>query len=220
MDIYTFDIAEYRHQTGHLTLIEDVAYRRMIDWCYFNERSLPIDVKEISRVINMRDHECDISQVLSDFFKKHECGWYIPKIAKKITNNKARSKSAVKKNNIAKLDYSSWPSMPSDQLWKDWQEMRIRKKHPISQTVINRAGTELQKAIKAGFTVDDCFGLWIERNWQGFNAEWIMNIKGNINGQYKRFTSNLERGKSARKDWLAEEKIQSATEIECSYERE
>lgn len=59
------------------------------------------------------------------------------------------------------LDYSSWPSMPSDNLLAEWKALRKKQKAPISQVVINRTGKELHKAASSGFTVDQCFEQWI-----------------------------------------------------------
>ena len=73
----------------------------------------------------------------------------------------------------AKLDYSSWPEMPSEQVMKDWQELRKQQKAKISQTVISRFGKQLTIALQAGYTVDDCLGKCIEKGWRGFEASWM-----------------------------------------------
>lgn len=71
------------------------------------------------------------------------------------------------------VDFSVWPQMPSDQTMKDWQAMRKKKKAAVSQTVINRMAAELEKAVKAGYTVDECLQECVLRNWQGFKLEWM-----------------------------------------------
>lgn len=78
-----------------------------------------------------------------------------------------------KKTVSPSLDYSCWPSMPNDELFAEWKELRKRKKAAISQTVINRVGKELHKAAVSGFTVDQCFEQWIYKGWRGFEAEWM-----------------------------------------------
>lgn len=72
------------------------------------------------------------------------------------------------------LDFSQWPSMPSDQTLKDWFAMRKAKKALVSQTVINRMAKQLQIAVAAGFSVDDCLGEAVTRSWTGFDAEWLI----------------------------------------------
>jgi chorismate mutase len=75
------------------------------------------------------------------------------------------------------LDYSSWPSQPSDQVMTDWLAMRKRLKANVSQTVINRFATELHKARTFGYTVDQCLAECVTRNWRGFEVQWMQNSK-------------------------------------------
>ena len=95
---------------------------------------------------------------------------------KPITNNQEPVTKKPKGNTVShSLDYSCWPSMPNDELFAEWKELRKRKKAAISQTVINRVGKELHKAASSGFTVDQCFEQWIYKGWSGFEAEWMSN---------------------------------------------
>ncbi len=90
-------------------------------------------------------------------------------------------KNKKKKSALSGLDFSSWPSMPSQQVMDDWLAMRKTKRASVSQTVISRFGKQLQLAGVDGLTVDDCLGECIERNWMGFKAEWMTN-QNNRNG--------------------------------------
>ena len=93
---------------------------------------------------------------------------------KPLTNNQEPvTKKPKGKTDSPSLDYSCWPSMPNDELFAEWKELRKRKKAAISQTVINRVGKELHKASSAGFTVDQCFEQWVYKGWSGFEAEWM-----------------------------------------------
>ncbi len=79
MHYYKFHISDYKSHTEHLDLLEDLAYRRMLDWCYLHESPLPKDKKDIARLIRMRTH-CDcIANVLREFFDKDKNGDYINK---------------------------------------------------------------------------------------------------------------------------------------------
>jgi chorismate mutase len=75
------------------------------------------------------------------------------------------------------LDYSSWPSQPSDQVMTDWLSMRKRLKANVSQTVINRFSSELRKAATFGYSVDQCLAECVTRNWRGFEVQWMQNSK-------------------------------------------
>jgi len=63
------------------------------------------------------------------------------------------------KSIISKIDpqeNSAWPSLASEQVLKDWLDMRKRLKANVSQTVINSFCTELNKAAAAGYSFDQC----------------------------------------------------------------
>ena len=49
MFYYSFNIGDYQSHTSHLSEMEDLAYRRMLDWCYLHEKPLPEEVDEILR---------------------------------------------------------------------------------------------------------------------------------------------------------------------------
>lgn len=75
MYYYQFNIGDYTRDTQHLDLMEDIAYRRMLDLYYQREMPLPKEVKEIARLIRMREHcEC-IAIVLDEFWTLTERGY-------------------------------------------------------------------------------------------------------------------------------------------------
>lgn len=80
------------------------------------------------------------------------------------------------------LDYSCWPSMPSEQVLNDWLAMRKNAKATTSQTVITTFGEELTNAVQAGYSVDQCLSECITRNWRGFKLNWLHNAGVNPYG--------------------------------------
>lgn len=85
------------------------------------------------------------------------------------------SKSVSKNKNAVsqKLDYSSWPSIPSEEVLKEWIQHRSRQKAKVTQLVINRLANELRAASERGYSVDDCLSECVVRGWRGFEAEWL-----------------------------------------------
>ena len=65
----------------------------------------------------------------------------------------------------------------------EWKQLRKRLKAGVTQTVINRTGKELHIAVKAGFTVDQCFEQWVYKGWRGFEASWMMSQKPDLQPQ-------------------------------------
>ena len=75
MHYYQFNIGDYQSHTAHLSESEDLAYRRMLDWCYLHEKPLPLEAPEIARQIRMRTHSDCIAVVLREFFERTADGW-------------------------------------------------------------------------------------------------------------------------------------------------
>ena len=91
MHYYQFNIGDYKAHTEHLDPMEDLAYRRMIDWCYLHEKPLPLNIKEIERVIRMRTHSESIAYVLETYFERTASGFVNSRIEKEV--NKYQEKS-------------------------------------------------------------------------------------------------------------------------------
>ena len=75
MHYYTFHLGDYYTATSHLTLFEDLAYRRLIDAYCLREGPLPSSVEDVSRLIRMPDNPKEVERVLAEFFTRSENGW-------------------------------------------------------------------------------------------------------------------------------------------------
>jgi hypothetical protein len=84
-------------------------------------------------------------------------------------------KDVVTTSKKSPLDFSKWPALPSDQVFKDWLAIRKQKKAKLTQTAINRLAPHLVKAVAAGCSVDDVFELCASRCWIGFEFDWLVN---------------------------------------------
>ncbi len=92
-------------------------------------------------------------------------------------SNNADSESDVPRDAkyLGDLDFTKWPELPSEQVWKDFKKHRQAKKSPITQTVINKMATQLQLAADAGYSVDDCLAEQLDAGWSGFKFDWFQN---------------------------------------------
>ena len=68
MHYYTFNIGDYAGHTKGLSLIEDLAYRRLLDEYYMRERPLNGCSTTVARMIGMRDQQSEVDYVLRTFF--------------------------------------------------------------------------------------------------------------------------------------------------------
>ena len=94
MHYYQFNIGDYQSHTSHLDPIEDLAYRRMLDWCYLHEKPLPIDANEIARLIRLRDDAASVRDVLNEFFTRHDDGWVCQRVLEEINHFKQKIEQA------------------------------------------------------------------------------------------------------------------------------
>lgn len=68
MHYYNFNIGDYASHTRHLSEIEDLAYRRLLDLYYLHEQPLNESSTTVARLINLRKHESAVQAVLEEFF--------------------------------------------------------------------------------------------------------------------------------------------------------
>jgi uncharacterized protein YdaU (DUF1376 family) len=82
MHFYQFHIGDYKSHTHHLSLIEDLAFRRLLDHYYLHE--YPILQRDIARQIGMREHEQEVLTVLNEFFVSTDKGFVNPRADSQI----------------------------------------------------------------------------------------------------------------------------------------
>lgn len=111
MNYYSFHVGDYAAHTHHLTLMGDLAYRRLLDRYYLTERPLPTDPTECARLIGMRDHVQEVSEVLSDFFLKSDAGWINKRCEEEISGYRAKAERA---RNANRTRWKSDPDLKSD----------------------------------------------------------------------------------------------------------
>jgi len=84
MHYYQFNIGDYLSHTKHLDVMEDLAYRRLLDLYYLHERPLNSGIAAVARQIGMRDHENEVKSVLEEFFHLSQDGWINDRANKEI----------------------------------------------------------------------------------------------------------------------------------------
>lgn len=100
MNYYPFHVGDYVTHTAHLSPLEDIAYRRLLDLCYITEAPLPLDVTACARLIRMRDNETEVAQVLKEFFAQTDDGWVSERAndeiaAMRVKQEKAKASAAA-----------------------------------------------------------------------------------------------------------------------------
>ena len=94
MNYYQFHIGDYASHTRHLSPIEDIAYRRILDVYYLHERPLNAGLTSVARQINMREYEEQIKIVLTEFFTLTDDGWVNQRADQEIQQYRAKIEQA------------------------------------------------------------------------------------------------------------------------------
>lgn len=77
MNYYEHHLGDYAKDAGHLSMLEEGAYRRLLDAYYTRERPLPTDMREcckLARAVSKQEREA-VAYVLAEFFALDESGY-------------------------------------------------------------------------------------------------------------------------------------------------
>jgi uncharacterized protein YdaU (DUF1376 family) len=201
MHFYQFHIGDYKSHTHHLSIIEDMAYRRLLDHYYLHEA--PIKQRDIARQIGMRDHEQEVLTVLDEFFVSTEQGYVNPRADEEISKYRKFSedgkKGAAKRwqkggNGEANSPPNATPIATNNQepITKNqkktvatkvarpelvssqvWEDwLSIRRAKKLPLT--DTAWTQILAEIeKSGHTVDVVIKECCLRGWAAFKVAWL-----------------------------------------------
>ena len=195
MHFYSFNIGDYISHTKHLSDLEDLAYRRLLDLYYLHERTLNEDVSLVARKINMKDNVPEVKVVLEEFFKLEVgIGWTNPRADEEIQKYQSKIQSAIragKASALARSNASSTVVQPnkkqetlnkkqetnikrprnvSKKTWDDFLVHRKNKKAPLTETALKGIKNEVKKT---SISLEDALVMCQARGWQSFKSDWV-----------------------------------------------
>ena len=196
MHFYSFNIGDYISHTKHLSDMEDLAYRRLLDLYYLHERTLNEDVSLVARKINMKDNVPEVRVVLEEFFKLEVGkGWINPRADEEIQKYQSKIESAIragKASALARSNASSTMVQPnkkqetlnkkqetnikrprnvSKKTWDDFLVHRKNKKAPLTETALKGIKNEVKKT---SISLEDALVMCQARGWQSFKSDWVV----------------------------------------------
>ena len=199
MHFYSFNIGDYISHTKHLSDLEDLAYRRLLDLYYLHERTLNEDVATVARNINMNDNVPEVNVVLEEFFiLEVGKGWTNPRADEEIEKYQSKVQSAIragKASALARSNGSSTTVQPNKKqetinnkqetynnktlkrprnvtkkTWDDFLVHRKNKKAPLTETALIGIKNEVKKTT---ISLEDALVMCQARGWQSFKSDWI-----------------------------------------------
>ena len=198
MHYFSFHISDYMSHTAHLSLMEDLAYRRSIDIYYLHEKPLPEDASMVARLVRMPDHVPEVKTILEEYFTL-ELGkvWTLNRADEEIQKYKnrilasskggkstalARSKSTpsglVPTNNHKPITNNHKPiketlKRPRNVSKKTWEDFLLHRKNlkkPLTETALVGIKNEVKKT---SISLEDALIMVQARGWQSFNSKWV-----------------------------------------------
>jgi uncharacterized protein YdaU (DUF1376 family) len=203
MHYYQFHIGDYISHTRHLSLMEDLAYRRLLDFYFLHEQ--PIKHRDVARQIGMRDHEEDVMTVLNEFFISTEDGFVSPRADKEIQQYKefaeAGKRGAAKRwakppheeansppnatpiatnnhkpittNHKPKKEKATVVACPPDVEQQIWDDWKQLRKAKNAPVTETVVSSARKEAGKANMSFSDFLTVWCARGSQGLQADWL-----------------------------------------------
>jgi uncharacterized protein YdaU (DUF1376 family) len=97
VNYYPFHIGDFARDTSHLSILEEGAYRRMLDLYYSSERQLPKNREAIYRLVRAksRQEKLVVDTLLGEFFIETPKGWRHERCEAEISKAKEKSAKAA-----------------------------------------------------------------------------------------------------------------------------
>ena len=112
MYYYKFHISDYKSHTSHLTPIEDICYRRLLDWYFLHEKTIPNEIIIVARFLGLSEYSTSVEQVLNEFFTKTKSGWINKRADEEIHLYKTQKSSASTAGKISADKRKSYRQQP------------------------------------------------------------------------------------------------------------
>lgn len=203
MHYYQFNIGDYLSHTRHLTPIEDICYRRSLDHYYLHEKPLPLNIKNLARVLMLSEYDKQLSDVLNEFFEHTENGFINSRADKEIQQYQgfaeAGKRGAAKRWSKDGDSPPNSPPTPPPMLNNNQEPLNNKQIKTSAPKVACPSGVSVniwndfltlrrskklpitetalsgisREAEKAGLSLQETIVICCERGWGGFKADWL-----------------------------------------------
>jgi uncharacterized protein YdaU (DUF1376 family) len=203
MHYYQFHIGDYKSHTHHLSQMEDLAFRRLLDHYYLHEQ--PIKQRDIARQIGMREHEQDVLTVLNEFFVSTDDGFINPRADDEIAKyrkfiedgkrgaakrwlkggdgeaNSPPIATPIATNNHNPLTNNHKPKKEKETVVaapegvsEDVWDSFVKQRKTVRAVITPVVINSIAEQAKlAGWTLEKALAECAARGWRGFKAEWV-----------------------------------------------
>ena len=195
MHYYSFHVSDYIHDTAHLSLYEDLAFRRLLDLYYTSEKPIPNQTHEVSRRIRMSAQINAVQTVLEEFFMfdmEKNC-WYHKRCDETIAAYQAK---AERNRAVGKL--GGRPKSNPDAIPQETQ--MVSKDNPNHKPITNNHKPIDKKILGKRLATDFSFPL----DWEQFCKETRPELHPTRTfDQFKDYWIAQAGQKGVKLDWFA-----------------
>ena len=191
MHYYQFNIGDYKSHTEHLSEMEDLTYRRMLDWYYLHEKPLPPDYAEIARLIRMRSHIDCIAVVLHEYFDITDDGWIHHRANAEI------AKAGEKSNKASQSAKARWNKANDANALRTQSESNATQDTiHITQDTTHKKNSNRGSRLPADFVLPTDWIAFCQQERQDLNPQKVF-------AEFKDYWTALPAGKGTKADWTA-----------------
>ena len=158
MHNYQFNIGDYKSHTEHLSEMEDLTYRRLLDWYYLHETPIPLDLTETARQIRMRSHSDCIAVVLQEYFERTENGWIHHRADREIAKTGEKSAKAAASAKARWNKGSNANALPTQS-----ESNATHNTEHITQDTKPKIKTQRGSRLPTDWTLPDVWKEWAEK---------------------------------------------------------
>jgi len=216
MNYYSFHIGDYAAHTRRLSLLEDLAYRRLLDEYYLQEEPLTGEADLIARQIGMAEYVDEVDYVLTCFFESTPHGYINKRCDEEIEKYHAKHEQAIKAGRAS----------AEKRLNKRSTSVQLtNNQEPITNNHIDiNKPKKVKKSIKTGlpedFCISDAIRAWATKNGytqlekhfdyfvdaaksNGYSyADWDAAFRKAISGNWAKVGQFTINKKSDDKSWM------------------
>lgn len=160
MNYYSFHIGDYAAHTRRLSLLEDLAYRRLLDEYYLQEEPLLGEADLIARQIGMADYVEEVDYVLTCFFESTPEGYINKRCDEEIAKYHSKHEQAIKAGRASaekRLNKRSTSVQPTNnQEPRTNNQINIIKPKPVKKS--------LKTTLPEDFGISDAVKAWAVKN--------------------------------------------------------
>lgn len=165
LNYYEHHLGDYAAATGHLSLIEDAVYTRMIRRYYVQEAPLPADVGQVARLVGAREPKAvaAVEAVLAEFFTLAPDGWHNKRCDEEIAKFREKIAAASRAGRAsanARAAISNARSTPVGHPFNDCAT------HQSPDTSLQTPVSQKQKQKRASPSAQPSQGTRLPANWQ------------------------------------------------------